>query len=45
MQDGRQIDLSIYHQVRHEKLCEHIDRVGLVLCESGPAHRGKPPSD
>ena len=40
-----QIDLSIYHRIHHEKLREHIDRVGLVLCESGPAHHGKPPSD
>jgi len=26
-----QIDLSIFHQLDHEKLCEHIERVGQVF--------------
>ncbi|MBI9082569.1 MAG: nucleotidyltransferase domain-containing protein [Desulfobacterales bacterium] len=30
-----QIDLSIFHQLDHEKLREHIERVGRVIYEKG----------
>lgn len=32
-----QVDLSIFNQIAHEKLREHIERVGVVFYEKGKA--------
>ena len=38
-----QIDLSIFAQIVHAKLREHIKRIGMVFYEKGPGRfRGRP---